>query len=595
MAKPVEEWVEEVARLTKPDRIWWCDGSDEEAHKLIEIGMTQETIGPHPQVFYQLNHDAYPNAYLHRSHPDDVARLEERTVICVPDRDDAGPNNHWMDPAEAKAMLTKLTDGCMRGRTMYVLPYMMGHPDSPYARACIQVTDNTYVAISMRIMTRMGKAALERIGSSDDFVRGLHSVGTLSLEHRWITHFPEENLVWSINSGYGGNALLGKKCFSLRIASWMARQQGWLAEHMLLIELESPDGEVYYLAAALPSACGKTNLAFMEPALPGWKVRTLGDDIAWINIGPDGRMYAINPETGVFGVAPGTSYKTNPNMMRTLKAGKFYPTLFTNVALDVRRNVPWWEGIDDPMPEELLDWQGRPWTPEHHHANSPTAAHPNSRYTVSLYQCPVLSDQFENPQGVPLTAIFFGVRRSKVVPLVWQAFNWQHGVFMAASLGTEKTAAALGKVGELRRDPMAMRPFCGYNMADYFRHWLEIGARLPSPPPIFFVNWFRLSEDGKFLWPGFGENIRVLKWMIDRAAGRAQGRETPIGIQPAPGEIELDGLQITQDQLDKALAVNPDEWAEEADAIAEEFKRYGRRLPAELWQELEALRRRLGR
>ena len=592
MAKPVEEWVEEVARLAKPDRIWWCDGSDEEAHKLIEIGMTQESIGPHPQVFYKLDHNVYPNAYLHRSHPNDVARLEERTVICVPNREDAGPNNHWQDPAEAKEMLTKITDGCMRGRTMYVLPYMMGHPDSPYARACVQVTDNTYVAISMRIMTRMGKEALERIGDSDDFVRGIHSVAELSLENRWITHFPLENLVWSVNSGYGGNALLGKKCFSLRIASWMAREQGWLAEHMLLIEVEDPDGNVYYFAGAFPSACGKTNMAFMQPSLPGWKVRTIGDDIAWINIGPDGRLYAINPETGVFGVAPGTSYKTNPNIMRTLKADKFYPTLFTNVALDVKRNVPWWEGIDDPMPEELLDWQGRPWKPGD--PERPTAAHPNSRFTVSLFQCPTLSEQFHNPQGVPLTGIIFGVRRTDVVPLVWQAFDWQHGVFMASGLGTERTAAALGGAGQLRRDPMAMRPFCGYNMADYFRHWLNIGRRLPSPPPIFFVNWFRRDAEGNFLWPGFGENIRVLKWMIDRATGKAQGHETPIGIMPAAGELDVDGLEVTEHQMEELFAVDRDGWLKEADDIEAEYERYGQRLPAELREELRRLRQRLG-
>ncbi|MBC7288996.1 MAG: phosphoenolpyruvate carboxykinase (GTP), partial [Armatimonadetes bacterium] len=506
--------------------------------------------------------------------------------------EDAGPNNIWMDPAQAREMLTKITDGCMRGRTMYVLPYMMGHPDSPYARACVQITDNSYVAISMRIMTRFGKVVLDRIGSSADFVRGIHSVCQLSLEDRWITHFPDEYLVWSVNSGYGGNALLGKKCFSLRIASYMGRQQGWLAEHMLIIEVEDPDGNRHYIAAALPSACGKTNLAFLEPTLPGWKVRTVGDDIAWINIGPDGRLYAINPETGVFGVAPGTSYSTNPNIMRALKAGRFYPTLFTNVALDVRRNVPWWEGIDDPRPDELLDWQGRPWTPERH--ESETAAHPNSRFTVSLFQAPTDSDQFDNPAGVPLTAIVFGVRRTTVVPLVWQAFDWQHGVFTASGLGSERTTAALGKAGEVRRDPMAMLPFCGYNMADYFRHWLEIGSRLPSPPPIFFINWFRRDANGNFLWPGFGENIRVLKWMIDRATGKATGRETPIGVMPAQGELDVDGLNMSQEQLEQALSVDRDAWLAELDAVEQEYSKYGARLPAELREQLHSQRRRLG-
>ncbi len=585
MAKPIEEWVEEVARLTKPDQIWWCDGSEEEARKLIEIGITKEKIGDH-HTFYELNQETCPKCYLHRSHPTDVARTEHLTYVCHPDQELAGPNNNWMPPDEAKKMLTELTDGCMRGRTMYVLPYMMGHPDSPYAKACVQVTDSVYVAVSMRIMTRMGKAALERIGESEDFVKGLHSVGDLSPDRRWIMHFPQENLVWSIGSGYGGNALLGKKCFSLRIASWLAKHQGWLAEHMLVIGVEDPSGEITYMAGAFPSACGKTNLAFMQPALEDWRVHTLGDDIAWLVMGEDGYLRAFNPETGIFGVAPGTSWKTNPNVMRALKAGIFYPTLFTNVALNPRTNEPWWEGLGD-QPPELLDWQGRPWDPNRREP----AAHPNSRFTVSLYNAPTLSPEFDNPHGVPVKALIFGVRRTHTLPLVWEAFSWEHGVFMASSLGTEATAAAVGLAGKLRRDPMAMLPFCGYNMADYFAHWLEMGKRIPNPPRIFFVNWFRRDEDGEFLWPGFGQNIRVLKWMIDRINGRVGARETPIGLLPHVDDIDLEGLDISLDRVEQALHVDKDEWVEEVRQIEEFYGKWGDRLPPELWKHLEQLKK----
>jgi phosphoenolpyruvate carboxykinase (GTP) len=588
VATPLEEWVEEQARLTQPDRIYWCDGSEEEAHRLIEIGLKEEKICGRP-VFYELNQKLWPNAYLHRSHPTDVARTEHLTFVCHPDKEAAGPTNNWMDPKEAKEMLTSLTKGCMRGRTMYVLPYMMGHPDSPYARACVQLTDSVYVAVSMRIMTRMGKQALERIGNSEDFVRGLHSIGDLDPNRRFIMHFPHENFVWSIGSGYGGNALLGKKCFSLRIASWLGYHQGWLAEHMIIIGIEDPDGDITYVIAALPSACGKTNLAMMESPIPGYKVWTLGDDIAWLNIGPDGRLYAINPETGFFGVAPGTSWKSNPNMMRTLKAGTFFPTLFTNTALNLDTNEPWWEGMDESVPERLLDWQGRPWNP----SSGEKAAHPNARFTVSIYQCPTLSPEFDSPKGVPISAIIFGGRRSTTVPLVYESFNWQHGVFCGASMASETTPAAIHQVGVLRRDPMAMLPFCGYNMADYFRHWLEMGQRIPNPPKIFFVNWFRKDENGNFLWPGFGENMRVLKWIVDRVKGKVDARETPIGLIPKFEDLELSSLNISSEQLEKLFAIERDEWQAELADIRKFFDQFGERLPGELWDEYRALARRL--
>ncbi len=471
---------------------------------------------------------------------------------------------------------------------MYVLPYMMGHPDSPYARACVQLTDSVYVAVSMRIMTRMGKVALERIGTSEDFVRGLHSLGDLDPNRRFIMHFPEENLVWSIGSGYGGNALLGKKCFSLRIASWLGYQQGWLAEHMIIIGVEDPDGEVTYLVAAFPSACGKTNLAMMESVLPGYRVWTLGDDIAWLNIGPDGRLYAINPETGFFGVAPGTSWKTNPNMMRTLKAGTFFPTLFTNTALNVDTNEPWWEGLNE-VPPRLMDWQGRFWKPSF----KEPAAHPNSRFTVSIYQCPTLSPEFDNPKGVPISGIIFGGRRSTTVPLVYESFGWQHGVFCGATMASETTPAAMHQVGVVRQDPMAMLPFCGYNMADYFRHWLAIGQRLKHPPKIFCVNWFRKGKEGQFLWPGFGENLRVLKWIVDRIKGKVEAKETPIGLVPHLKDLPLDGLAIPDNHLQQLFAVQPHEWLEELDRVRPFLDQFGDRLPEALWHEYHALRKRL--
>jgi phosphoenolpyruvate carboxykinase (GTP) len=584
MSTPLEKWVDEQAKLTHPDKIYWCDGSEEEAHRLIEIGMREEKINSNP-IFHELNQELWPNAYLHRSHPTDVARTERVTYICHPDKETAGPNNNWMEPNQAKQMLTKLSQGCMRGRTMYVLPYMMGHPDSPYAKASVQLTDVSYVAISMRIMARMGKRVLEKIGKRDDFVKGLHSVGDLDPSKRFIMHFPEEHFVWSIGSGYGGNALLGKKCFSLRIASWLGFKEGWLAEHMVIIGIEDPEGKITYVTAALPSHCGKTNLAMLESAVPGYKIWTLGDDIAWMNVGPDGRLWAINPEIGLFGVAPGTSTKTNPNMMKTLKKGRFYPTLFTNTALDVDTNEPWWEGMDGPVPQNLLDWQGKPWNS----SSGKKAAHPNSRFTASIYHIPTLSPEFDNPKGVPISAIIFGGRRMHLIPLVVESFNWQNGVFLGARAGSETTAAAIHRVGILRRDPMAMFPFCGYNMGDYLRHWLNIGKRVTEPAKIFSVNWFRVDDEGRFIWPGFGENIRVLKWIVDRVNNRVQARETPIGFIPYLKDLYLEGLDIPKQKLEKLFEVKLEDWESEMRDVQNFLGQFGDHLPQEMREEYKAL------
>ncbi|MBI5143554.1 MAG: phosphoenolpyruvate carboxykinase (GTP) [Candidatus Omnitrophica bacterium] len=588
MATPLEKWVNEQARLTKPKKIWWCDGSEEEAHRLIEIGIKEERIAGRP-IFYELNHRTFPNSYLHRSHPTDVARTEHLTYICHPDKETAGPNNNWMAPKEAKRILTKLSDGCMRSRTMYVLPYMMGHPESPYAKACVQLTDSSYVAISMRIMTRMGKDLLEKIKDSDDFVKGLHSVGDLDPKRRFIIHFPEENFVWSIGSGYGGNALLGKKCFSLRIASWLGLREGWLAEHMVIIGIEDPKGNITYVTAALPSACGKTNLAMLESSLPGYKVWTLGDDIAWLNVGPDGRLWAINPEIGFFGVARGTSPKTNPNMMKALKKGKFYPTLFTNTALNLDTNEPWWEGMDGPVPNSIVDWQGTPWDS----SQGTQAAHPNSRFTVSIYHAPTLSSEFDNPKGVPISAILFGGKRMHVKPLVVEGFDWQNSVFLGSRMGSETTAAATHEVGVVRRDPMAMLPFCGYNMADYFRHWLNIGKRLTNPPKIFSVNWFRTDERGNYLWPGFRENIRVLKLVVDRVNNRVDAARAPIGLIPYLKDLDLEGLNISRENLERLFEIDVKEWQKEAEDIEIFFRSFGERMPKEIWQELNEMKEKL--
>lgn len=588
MATPLERWVDEQARLTKPKKVLWCDGSEEEARRLIEVGMREERISDHP-IFYELNHKTFPNSYLHRSHPTDVARTEHLTYVCHPDRELAGPNNNWLDPKEAKEKMGRLSDGCMRGRTMYVLPYMMGHPESPYAKACVQLTDVSYVAISMRIMTRISKSVIDKIGNREDFVKGLHSVCDFDPNRRFITHFPEDNFVWSVGSGYGGNALLGKKCFSLRIASWLGFKEGWLAEHMVIIGIEDPQGNVTYVTAALPSACGKTNLAMLESTLPGYKVWTLGDDIAWLNVGPDGRLWAINPETGFFGVAPGTSMKTNPNMIRALKKGRFYPTLFTNTALNLDTNEPWWEGIDGPLPKNLIDWQGKMWDG----ASTTKAAHPNSRFTVSISHVPTLSKEFDDPKGVPISAILFGGKRMHVKPLVVEGFDWQNSVFLGSRMGSETTAAAIHEVGVVRRDPMAMLPFCGYNMADYFRHWLNIGKRLKNPPKIFSVNWFKVDAKGNYMWPGFGENIRVLKWIVDRVHNRVQPKETPIGFVPHLEDLDLAGLNISKENLEKLFEVDKTEWLTEAKDIERFYGQFGERMPREIWDELNAMKARL--
>ena len=586
MKSAIERWVEEQAALTKPDKIHWVQGEEKEIRSLIEIGIKEERTGDN-QTFLELNQRIFPNSYYHRSHPTDVARTEHLTYVCHPNKDDAGPNNNWMAPVEAKAMLARLFDGCMRGRTLYVIPYMMGHPASPYAKPCIQITDSIYVVVSMYIMTRVGKLTLERIGSSEAFVKGLHSIGDLDPSRRFIMHFPQEDLVMSIGSGYGGNALLGKKCFSLRIASFQGLKEGWLAEHMIIMGVEDKEGKTTYLLGAFPSACGKTNLAMIDPVMEGYKVTTVGDDIAWINVGPDGRLYAINPESGFFGVAPGTSDTSNYNMMRTLKSGKFYPTLFTNTAIDLDEIAPWWEGLTKEPPKNMLDWQGDLYD----RSTGKVAAHPNSRFTVSAYNCPTLSKEFDNPLGVPISGIIFGGRRSDTVPLVTESFDWEHGVFRASSLGSETTTAAAGAVGVVRRDPMAMLPFCGYNMADYFGHWLK-GLKVQNPPKIFIVNWFKKDVSGDFIWPGFRDNSRVIKWMLDRIHSKVSAQETPVGLMPHMKDLMLDGLNIGSDTLAQLFELKPAEWKKEIEGIETFYAQFGERLPKELTRHLDGLKKR---
>ena len=580
MSTPLERWVEESASLTKPAKIVWCDGTETESERLTEEMLRDGT-------YIDLNQKTFPKSYLHRSNPNDVARTENLTFICTNRKEDAGPTNNWMAPADAKAKLRPLFDGAMKGRTMYVVPYIMGPAKSPYSRIGVEITDSAYVVASMRVMSRMGKIALDRLGSSDDFVPGLHSLADLNPERRFIVHFPEEKLIWSVGSGYGGNALLGKKCFALRIASWMAREQGWMAEHMLILGLEDPSGKVTYMAAAFPSACGKTNLAMMVSALEsqGYRVWTVGDDIAWMHVASDGTLRAINPEAGFFGVAPGTNAKTNPNVMTAAHSN----TIYTNVAMTGTRE-PWWEGIDgtNATPDGIIDWKGKPWSP----SNGP-AAHPNARYTVPAAQSPSLDKHWEDPEGVPISAFIFGGRRAHLAPLVYESRDWQHGVFVGATMASETTAAATGKVGVTRRDPMAMLPFCGYNMADYFAHWLEMGPKLKKPPKIFHVNWFRRDANNKFLWPGYGENVRVLKWMLDRIEGRAGATETPIGCVPTPSSLTLDGLSISRGTLEELLSVNPSDWIDEERSIDEFFAKFGDTLPEPIRKEQKALADRL--
>jgi phosphoenolpyruvate carboxykinase (GTP) len=576
----LESWVDEITAHTAPARVHRVDGSQEEDDRLRAEMLRDGTL-------HRLNEDRFPGCVLHRSDPSDVARTEHLTFICSERPEDAGPTNNWMAPAEARQKVWPLFRGAMRGRTLYVIPYLMGPEGSPSSKVGIEITDSPYVVANMRIMTRVGPPAQRALDAGADFVKGLHSLGDLSPERRFICHLPDTRQIWSIGSGYGGNALLGKKCFALRIASVQARDEGWLAEHMLILGLESPEGKTTYVAAAFPSACGKTNLAMLVPpaSQPGWKVWTVGDDIAWLRPGPDGRLWAINPEAGFFGVAPGTSRKTNPNAMATVMRN----TIFTNVAV-TDDACPWWEGIDGPVPEHLTDWRGRSW----HRGSTEKAAHPNSRFTAPARQCPSISPHFDDAQGVPISAFVFGGRRARTAPLVLEAFDWNHGVFLGASVASETTAAQSGAVGVVRRDPMAMLPFCGYNMGDYFGHWLRMGSAVRHPPRIFHVNWFRQDEQGRFIWPGFGENMRVLRWIADRCDDRGGVVESPIGGLPARGALDLAGLQVDDRTLDQLFAVSRDDWRGEVENIGEFFARFGPRLPPELERQRRALAARVG-
>jgi phosphoenolpyruvate carboxykinase (GTP) len=591
------DWVRSVAELTQPDQVVWADGSEAEYDRLAGYLVDSGTL---------VRLEQKKNSYWAASDPSDVARVEERTFICSHNEADAGPTNNWMQPDEMKATMTELYRGCMHGRTMYVVPFCMGPLEDPTPKLGVEITDSAYVVMSMRVMTRMGAKALAKFGSTEDgtdaeFVACLHSVGAPlepgqqdvpwpCNETKYITHFPEERTIWSFGSGYGGNSLLGKKCYALRIASAMAHDEGWLAEHMLILKLISPEDKVYYIAAAFPSACGKTNLAMLQPTVPGWRAETLGDDIAWMRFGEDGRLYAINPEFGFFGVAPGTNDKTNPNAMRAIERGN---SMFTNVALTDDGDV-WWEGLTEEPPQHLISWKGHDWTPANGEAGEP-AAHPNSRYTTPMSQCPILAPEWDDPQGVPISAILFGGRRSNTVPLVTEARDWQHGVFMGATMSSEKTAAAAGGLGQVRRDPMAMLPFLGYNVGDYFQHWIDTGKKADAAklPQIYYVNWFRRGDDRRFLWPGFRENSRVLKWIIERIEGTAAAQETPIGYVPSVEDLDLSGLHDDPADIEASLQVNADEWREELPMIDEWFQKVGDRLPTSLQDELAALKHRL--
>jgi len=568
-------WVEKTAALTTPDQIFWVDGSEAEKQHLLDEAVASG-------VLEKLNQEKLPGCYYHRSNPNDVARVEQFTFICTTAKDQAGPTNNWAPPREMYDKLHALLRGAMKGRTMYVVPYLMGPPGSPLTKVGVEITDSIYVVLNMRIMSRMGQIALDQLGDSDDFNRGTHSVLDCDPERRFIAHFPRDNAIISVGSGYGGNVLLGKKCLALRIGSYLGRNQGWMAEHMLILCVESPEGEKTYVAAAFPSACGKTNFAMLIPPkeFNGWKITTIGDDIAWMKPGADGKLYAINPEAGYFGVAPGTNYKSNPNAMRTIAKD----TIYTNVARTPDGGV-WWEGHDDPAPEGLIDWKGNPWTPD---AKEP-AAHPNSRFTAPMMNNPALAPEAHDPAGVPISAIIFGGRRASTMPLIFQSFNWIHGVYLGATMGSEMTAAAAGTLGQVRRDPMAMLPFCGYNMGDYLNHWLGIRRDLSDPPRIFHVNWFRKNADGKFLWPGFGENFRVLRWVIDRTRGRARASETQIGWMPRYQEFDWKGMDFPQEQFDECMKIDPAEWRRELISQTELFLTLHDRLPKELIFQRELL------
>ena len=578
--KEAVKWVEEMAALCKPDQVVWCDGSEEEKQRLQEQAIEMGEV-------YPLNQEKLPGCVLHRTAINDVARTEHLTFICTRTKEDAGPTNNWMDPKEAYSKVGELFDGCMKGRTMYVIPFIMGTPGSPFRKIGIELSDSIYVVLNMRIMTRMGQVALDDLGENEDFTKCLHSKGELDIERRYILHFPEDNTIWSYGSGYGGNVLLGKKCLSLRIASYLGMREGWMAEHMLIVGIESPDGEVTYICAAFPSACGKTNLAMLIPpdSMPGYKVWTVGDDIAWLRIGPDGRLWAVNPEAGFFGVAPGTSMKTNPNAIKTAQRN----TIFTNVLL-TPDNAVWWEGMGVDPPAEGIDWKGNPWTPK----SEEKGANANARFTAPASQCPVISPEWENPQGVPISAILFGGRRAKLAPLVYESFGWQHGTFVGATMASETTAAATGTVGVVRRDPMAMLPFCGYDMSKYFRHWLDMGNKIPNPPKIFHVNWFKRGDDGEFLWPGYGDNLRALEWIIERCKSKSEAVETPIGYVPAKESLNLNDMDISDEVLDKLLEVNHDAWVEELESMQKFFDQFGYDLPEEFVEEQQELKRRLG-
>lgn len=580
--KKVLSFIDESAALCNPDRIVWIDGSKEQRDELrAEACATGEMI--------KLNEDLLPECYLHRTAVNDVARVEDRTFICCRDKNDAGPINNWMDPKEAYKMASDIFKNSMQGRTMYVIPYSMGIVGSEFSKVGIELTDSIYVVLNMEIMTRVGTDVLDVLGKDGDFVKGLHSKCQLDETKRYILHFPEDNTIWSCNSGYGGNVLLGKKCFALRIASYLGKNEGWMAEHMLILGVEDPSGNIQYVSAAFPSACGKTNLAMLIPPEKyrekGYKVWTVGDDIAWLRIGPDGRLWAVNPEAGFFGVAPGTSMKSNPNALLTCQKN----TIFTNVALTPEKTV-WWEGMGVPAPAHAIDWKGNEWTPD----MGTKAAHPNSRFTAPANQCPCISKEWENPAGVPITAMIFGGRRAKVAPLVYQSFSWEHGVFVGATMASETTAAATGAVGVVRRDPMAMLPFCGYNMGEYFQHWLEMGKKIPNPPKIFNVNWFRVDEEGHFIWPGFGDNLRVLLWILARCNNEVDAVESPIGYLPKPEDIDLEGTEITPEVLKGLLSIDKEAWTQEVEDQKTHLERF-EKLPKELWEQYNALAARIAK